>query len=268
MLPLLLACLAPAPVAVEGEPFAVPHRGLLMHAPENTLANFRACLELGLGFEFDVHRAKDGTLVCIHDDTLDRTTTGKGRVADMPLASILELDAGGWFHPRFRGEKVPTVEQVLALVGAHRQKAILVAVDLKAPEVEAEVAAMAQRLGALEKLVFIGRTINEPVVRANIKRKAPNAGCSALAQNTADFEAGLRAPDASWVYFRFVPTAAQMDQVHASGKKGFIAGATVAGLEPANWKAAAAAGIDAILTDYPLELRRMLRTPGTGGKTP
>ena len=73
------------------------HRGARAYAPENTLANFRACLELGMGFEFDVQRAKDGELVCIHDDTLDITTNGKGRVADFPLAAIRELDAGGWF---------------------------------------------------------------------------------------------------------------------------------------------------------------------------
>lgn len=52
--------------------FVVPHRGLLLHAPENTSANFRACLELRIGFEFDVQRTKDGELVCVHDDTLNR----------------------------------------------------------------------------------------------------------------------------------------------------------------------------------------------------
>ena len=66
----------------------VAHRGLLRHAPENTLANFRACLELRLGFEFDVSQTKDGHLVCIHDDTVDRTTNGTGKVADLTLEEI------------------------------------------------------------------------------------------------------------------------------------------------------------------------------------
>ena len=63
-------------------PLIVAHRGLLLHAPENTLANFRACLELRLGFEFNVARTKDGHLICIHDNTVDRTTNGEGKVSD------------------------------------------------------------------------------------------------------------------------------------------------------------------------------------------
>ena len=61
--------------AADPQPLIVARRGLLLHAPENTLANFRACLELRLGFEFDVERTKDGHLVCIHDGTVDRTTS-------------------------------------------------------------------------------------------------------------------------------------------------------------------------------------------------
>src|SRR5690242_15524939 len=72
----------------------VAHRGLLRHAPENTLANFRACLELRLGFEFDVQRTEDGHLVCIHDETVDRTTDGTGTVAGMTLEQLRRLDAG------------------------------------------------------------------------------------------------------------------------------------------------------------------------------
>lgn len=241
------------PLSAGQELLVVPHRGLLSHAPENTLANFRACLELGLGFEFDVQRSKDGALVCIHDETLERTTNGKGPVADHPLASIRGLDAGGWFSPRFRGEKVPTVEEVLALVAAHRRKPLLVAVDLKAKDAEGEVAATAHRLGATERLVFIGRAISDPAVRANIRKQCPKAACAALAGSPAEFDAALAAADASWVYFRFVPTAGQMALVRKAGKKGFIAGSTVAGMERENWKAAADAGIDAILTDFPFE---------------
>src|SRR5690349_25131170 len=87
-------------------PLIVAPRGLLLHAPENTLANFRACLELRLGFEFDVRRTKDGVLVCIHDATVDRTTDGAGKVADLTLDEVRRLDAGGWFGAEFAGEKV------------------------------------------------------------------------------------------------------------------------------------------------------------------
>src|SRR5262249_19724348 len=115
---LLLSLVAAGPhvVAAEHRPLIVAHRGLLRHAPENTLANFRACLELRLGFEFDVQATKDGRLVCIHDSAVDRTTNGTGRVADLTLAGIQGLDAGSWFDPKFAGQKVPTVEEVLKLV--------------------------------------------------------------------------------------------------------------------------------------------------------
>src|SRR5438270_2134907 len=98
-------------VAAEPRPLIVAHRGLLRHAPENTMANFRACLELRLGFEFDVQRTKDGHLVVIHDAAVDRTTGGTGRVAELTLAEVRRLDAGGRFDPNFAGERVPTVEE-------------------------------------------------------------------------------------------------------------------------------------------------------------
>src|SRR5690606_36552538 len=120
-------------------PLIVAHRGLLRHAPENTLSNFRACLELRLGFEFDVERTKDGHLVCIHDDTVNRTTNGKGKVTELTLDETRRFDAGSWFDTKFAGEKVPTVAEVLALIGEHREKEVLVAVDLKGEAVEQEV---------------------------------------------------------------------------------------------------------------------------------
>src|SRR5688572_8583483 len=80
-------------------PRLVGHRGLLHHAPENTLAGFAACLDLRFGFEVDIHRSKDGHLVCIHDATLDRTTDGAGKVASFTFAQLRKRDAGAWFDP-------------------------------------------------------------------------------------------------------------------------------------------------------------------------
>src|SRR6478609_8173094 len=96
-------------------PQVIGHRGLLQSAPENTLAGFRACLELRVGFEFDVRRTSDGQLVCLHDQTLERTTNGKGLLSGLPWSEVEKLDAGGWFDPAFRGERVPRVDQVFAL---------------------------------------------------------------------------------------------------------------------------------------------------------
>src|SRR3954468_7194776 len=105
-----LASLAQA--ADPSRPLVVGHRGLMHAAPECTLAGFRACLALRVGFEFDVRRTKDGELVCLHDTTLDRTTSGRGRLADLTLAELRQLDAGSRFDPAFHGERVPRIEDV------------------------------------------------------------------------------------------------------------------------------------------------------------
>ncbi len=90
----------------------IGHRGGRAYAPENTLAAFRHAIQLGsVWLEFDVQMARDGVLVVMHDDTVDRTTNGKGRVADLTLDQIRSLDAG-------QGEKVPTFQEVLDLAKA------------------------------------------------------------------------------------------------------------------------------------------------------
>ena len=240
-------------------PLIVAHRGLLLHAPENTLANFRACLEVRLGFEFDVEKTKDGHLVCIHDGTVDRTTNGTGNVADLTLEEIRRLDAGSWFDSRFAGEKVPTIEEVLKLVAEYQQHDVLIAVDLKAEGVEQEVVRLAEKHKVLHKLLFIGRTISEPDVRDQIRSVSKKAHTAAVANNTVEFSKALTASNADFVYFRYLPPKRQMEAVRSAGKRGFIAGTTVSGNVPENWQHAVDVGIDGILTDYPFELAEMLR---------
>ncbi len=88
----------------------IGHRGAAGYEPENTLRSFRRALEIGVDMiELDVRRTKDGKVVVIHDDTVDRTTNGSGAIGEMTLAEIMELDAG-------RGEKIPTLDEVLDLV--------------------------------------------------------------------------------------------------------------------------------------------------------
>ena len=70
-------------------PIPVAHRGLLRHAPENTLPAFAFCLELGMGFELDIRTTKDGHLMVLHDDSVERTTNGSSRsIRDMTLKEV------------------------------------------------------------------------------------------------------------------------------------------------------------------------------------
>lgn len=97
-------------------PRLIAHRGALRHAPENTLASLRAAARLGASWvEFDVQRSRDGALFLLHDETLDRTTDGRGLAASREWRELAALDAGGWFAPAFAGERLPTLEQVVAL---------------------------------------------------------------------------------------------------------------------------------------------------------
>jgi|GEM_PF-752605 len=244
----------------EREVTAVAHRGLLRNAPENTLPNFTACLETHLGFEFDVRRSKDGALVCIHDDTLDRTTDGSGPVTERTLAELQKLDAGTWFDPAFRDTRIPTIDEVLSLIAAHPESKGIYAVDMKADDekVEADVVRLARQHGVLDRLLFIGRTIDHAEVRTRLRAADPNTHTATLAQTQADLPEAIRSADSDWVYVRFVPTAADIGAVRAAGKHTIIAGPTVVGPEHDRGLEAATAGVDAVLTDYPLELRRRL----------
>jgi len=97
-------------------PLIIAHRGYSAKYPENTLIAFEKALESGVQMiELDVTLTRDRKPVVIHDETLDRTTSGRGRVADYTLAELKMLDAGAWFTDRFSGEPIPTLTEVLAL---------------------------------------------------------------------------------------------------------------------------------------------------------
>lgn len=93
------------------------HRGAMGTHPENTLTAFRAAIEVGVHMiEFDVQLTKDNKLVVIHDDTVDRTTNGTGKVSELTFEEIRELDAGSWMSPEFAGERIPTLEETLGIM--------------------------------------------------------------------------------------------------------------------------------------------------------
>ncbi|MBM3521343.1 MAG: glycerophosphodiester phosphodiesterase [Alphaproteobacteria bacterium] len=100
-------------------PVIIGHRGAKSNAPENTLAGLRRAHEEGAPWvEFDVKLTKDNVPVLIHDETLERTTNGRGPVRDLTLASIKLVDAGcpAQFGDRFKGERIPTLEEALTLL--------------------------------------------------------------------------------------------------------------------------------------------------------
>src|SRR6185437_14318437 len=97
-------------------PRVIGHRGAAARAPENTLAGFRRAAELGCRWvEFDVRLSADRRPMVFHDDTLERTTDGAGAVGATSLDMLLRCDAGGYFAPAYRGERIPMLDRTLAL---------------------------------------------------------------------------------------------------------------------------------------------------------
>src|ERR1700675_3561799 len=98
----------------------IAHRGASGHAPENTLAAFRKAVALGASFiETDLQLSRDARFVAIHDDTVNRTTNGQGKVHDLSLAELRRLDAGSWLGSEFTGERIPTLQEILEFSKKH-----------------------------------------------------------------------------------------------------------------------------------------------------
>ncbi len=130
-------------------PLIEAHRGDSSNAPENTLAAFERAIRLGVdSIELDVHPSKDGALMVIHDETVDRTTNGCGSVSALTAAGLSGLDAGVKFSQAFAGERIPRLIEVLEMVAPGK---ILLNVEIKATpsgiDVPGQVAALLQRCG-------------------------------------------------------------------------------------------------------------------------
>lgn len=134
----------------------IAHRGYSARAPENTLAAIDAALNAGAdAVEFDLHVTADGVPVLFHDDTLERTSNGKGRLRDRTLAELGVLDAGGWYGADFAGEPIPTL---LAVLTHTRGRIVRVYPEIKGTGGARGLARMLEaviQLGLVEQTVFI-----------------------------------------------------------------------------------------------------------------
>lgn len=107
----------------------IAHRGDSKNAPENTISSFKKAIDIGSdGIELDVQLSKDGHLVVIHDERVDRTTDGIGYVKDFTLNELKRLNAGNKFDKKYSNEKIPTLYEVFELIGS---KYILLNIEIK-----------------------------------------------------------------------------------------------------------------------------------------
>jgi glycerophosphoryl diester phosphodiesterase len=159
------------------------HRGYSALAPENTLAAFQKAVDRGIpGAEFDVQLSRDGEPVVIHDSTLKRTAGLDARVQDTPLAQIRALDAGGWFAPEFRGEKVPLLEEVFAAFSGRLYFDVELKWDSKTPNGLEEKVVQAIRRHGLERRCLLSSFNPYCLLRA--RRLAPEMPMALIWNNS------------------------------------------------------------------------------------
>lgn len=180
----------PQPYLQGDRPLVLAHRGGADLAPENTMAAFQNAVDLGVDIlELDVHTTADGTVVVIHDESVDRTTDGTGAVHDSTLADLRQLDAGYDFSPDngqtfpFRGQGIgiPTLEEVFA---AFPDMRINVEIKQSDPPIEAAVLEVIERAGAQQR-VLVGSEYDD--VMARFRSLAPDIATSAATNEVRNF---------------------------------------------------------------------------------
>ena len=164
----------------------VAHRGASAVAPENTLAAFRRALEMQVdALELDLQPTRDGQLIVMHDETLDRTTNGRGYIFERTLAELRNLDAGSWFHrahstgPRYDGEPIPTLDEVIGLVRNGRQQLYIeIKKSERTPEdFEENVVGVIRRHGFENRVVLISF---DPNSLRRVRQLAPSVATGIL----------------------------------------------------------------------------------------
>ena len=242
------------------DPILIAHRGLLRHAPENTLPAFAACLELGMGFELDIRTTKDGHLVILHDDNVERTTNGSSRsVRDMTLREVKQLDAGSWSDVAFAGVRVPTLEETLALVKNRKRGPTIIALNVKhlTPAGEEKLVGLVEKYGMLNESFAFDQAYE---MSRRLKKLNPRFR---IGQNVKRNEMETRLKEGLLdVYLvTFNPTAKEVMHLHSRDKQVLFnyAGSGPSRRNEVTWKQVRSAAIDGMLTDYPLECHRVWR---------
>lgn len=239
-------------------PLIFAHRGACRVAPENTLPAFAAAMQMGAdGVELDVQYSSDGRLVVFHNPTLEKTSTGRGRVTAHTLVELRELDAGSWFAPEFAGTRIPTLDEVLTLLKGK----LLINIELKALDLASrglgpDVVQLVRRYDMAEQVVL---SSFNPFALRSAKEAGP------------EIEAGLLlSPELpGWTRWGVIRRYSRADGLHPElvmVDQAYMARARRLGMpvrvwtvnEEADLRRMAALGVDAIITDVPDVARRVI----------
>lgn len=220
--------------------FCFGHRGARGHEPENTVRSMRRALELGAdGVELDVHFV-DGHLVVIHDDTLDRTTNGHGRLMDKSFAHLRSLDAG-------LGERIPTLAEIFDAVN----RRAIVNVELKGPDTAAPVAALIADYVGHRGWRYEDFLVSsfDPVPLQEVRRLCPQIRLGALTVKAPRDLAPLVEDLQAWSLHagKDCVTPKLVEDAHRFGLKLFVFTVN----EPEEIASMRALGVDGVFSDFP-----------------
>ena len=223
------------------------------------MSAFRRAVELGARFiETDLQLTRDARVIAIHDSTLDRTTNGKGPVHLMPRDEIRALDAGAWFGSRdgasFAGERVPTLEEILAFA---KERDIIFYLEIKsggAWGVEHAVVAAVRDSGQAAHAVILSF---EPAILDSVNRLDSTLMTGFLCEHPSNdlVERAVRAGARQLAPRGDLVTSALVDKAHHAGLQ--VAAWTIN--EPDQMRHLISAGVDGIMTDYPDRLVAVLQ---------
>lgn len=243
-------------------PRVVAHRGNSSVAPQNTLAAFEAAWHAEADvIEIDVQLTADGEPVVIHDDTVDATTSGVGRVADLDAATLRGLDAGSWFSPAFGGQRVPTLAEVIDFL--LRRPGIDLLLELKG-EWTAEQAGLVtgplRRAGITDRVIGQGfdpgtvRALRDadPDLRRGLLIGAHDGDVLALC-------AALEVVTCNPWGMALVEEPDLVDRLHDAGYQVSVWTLN----DPRHWAVARDQGVDGIITDRPDRLAGWLQAAST-----
>jgi glycerophosphoryl diester phosphodiesterase len=232
-------------------PIIFAHRGASAHAPENTLASFELAVRQGApAIEFDVKLSSDRKIVIIHDQTLERTTNGRGSVTSKSLAELRTLDAGSWFSADYQAQKIPTLDEVFEAVGDK----VLMNVELTnyATPFDGLVEKVAEviKKHALQKRVIFSSFFFTNLVMARRLLPTVPRGQLLFEGNSGWWQrvtAGFMSLDAEHPYTSDV-TAEMVERLHAKGRRVHVWTVN----DPQDMRRLRALGVDGIFTDDPL----------------
>jgi len=250
------------------KPRLFAHRGASGEAPENTLAAFRRAAEVGVSYaELDVHATRDGHIVVIHDETVERTTNGKGKVQDYTFAELQHLDAGYWFSADSRqfpfragGIRIPTLAEVL-----REFPRVKFTVEIKQAEspIEDRVIAVVRDCGRAQEVILASE--HDPVL-ARARALAPDIATSFATGEVVDFiqrvstgqlveyhPAGLALQIPPQFHGVPLVTAETVAAAHASGLEIHVWTIN----EPQEMERLLDLGVDGIISDFPGRLREV-----------